>query len=205
MTRPTDVRRADGPKITRRSLVRGAAWAVPAVVVATAAPAFAASTPPPTTTPTFVSSAGCGSVGGGGGCAGLKKAPQIPFVVKNTTANPLWFQVTGVKSWQGGTAPTAWSTDFGVGKSFRLFTQNAPSKTNCAPEITSTMTCGGVAILSVQVLPGQTLSLWLVGKEDGAASSFTMAVRSRWVDANCNVVVAETQSSSTLISSGANC
>ena len=176
---------------------------MPAVVVATAAPAFAASTPPPTTTPTFVSSAGCGTLGGGGGCANLAKAPQIPFVVKNTTPNPLWFQVTGVKSWQGGTAPAAWDTDYL--NDFRLYTQHAGSTTNCTPRIQDTKTCAGVTSLSVLVQPGQTLSLWLVGKSNGASSSFTMAVRSRWVDANCNVVVAETQSSSTLISSGANC
>lgn len=203
MTRPSDVRRAQGPHITRRSLVRGAAWAVPAVALASAAPAFAASTQPPTTTPTFVSSQGCGTVGGGGGCAGLKKAPQIPFVIKNTTAQPLYFQITGMKSWQGGAEPATWSTGFGT--DFRLFTQQGNSNKNCNPELTDTKVCGGVAYASVLVQPDQTLSLWLVGKADGAASSFAMAVRSRWVDANCNVVVAETAAASTLIDSQANC
>lgn len=203
MTRPSDVRRTQGPNITRRSLVRGAAWAVPAVVVASAAPAFAASTPPPTTTPTFTSSAGCGTTGSGGGCAGLKKAPQIPFVVKNTTGQPLYFQVTGVKSWQGGSAPADWDTNYGT--SFRLFTQNGGSTSACTPEITTVKNCGGTNSLSVLVQPGQTLSLWLVGAANGAASSFTMAVRSRWVDAACAVVVAETSAASTQISSSANC
>lgn len=203
MTSSRGADRTDGPNISRRTLVRGAAWAVPVVAVAAIAPSVAASEPPPTTTPTFISSAGCGTTGNGGGCAGLVKAPQIPFVIKNTTASPLWFQVTGMKSWQMGPPPTTWDTDYP--NHYRLFTQSSPSSGSCQPEITTTKTCGPDTYLSVLVQPNQTLSLWLVGQAQGAASSFTMAVRSRWVYEDCTVAVAQTEASSTQISPSANC
>lgn len=203
MNHVADSNGSDKGGISRRTLVRSAAWAVPVVALATAAPAFAISNP--TTTPTFVSSDGCGTTGNGGGCANLKKAPQIPFELKNTTAQTLWFQVTGVKIWQGATPPANWSTAFGT--DYRLFTQNPGSTSDCTPEVTSTLTCGDddIVYASVQVQPGHTLSLWLVGPAQGAASAFTMSLLSRWVDNTCAVVVPEVQSDSLQIDPSANC
>ncbi|REJ04934.1 hypothetical protein DY023_11805 [Microbacterium bovistercoris] len=180
--------------VSRRTLVKGAAWAVPALAVATAAPLAAASDPTPQP-PVFDVSDGCATTGNGTGCAGGNKTPQVPFTVTNTTTDTLYLQVLGSQSWIAGKPrPTSWS-------SARVFEDNG-TQNDCSPEYTETR-CGGY--ISVAVAAGETASLWLVGTQLGSAGAFHMAIEYRWVEADCTVVVPTAQVTSGLISSSNNC
>jgi len=189
-----------GLKISRRTLVKGAAWAVPVVAVAAAAPFAAASGG--TTTPTFGAGRGCATTGvEGHGCAGKDKTGQVPIAVTNTTGSTLYFQVLATKSWIWGKAePSAWNTSTS-NNPFSVWTDNG-TENHCTPQVIDTR-CGGY--LSIAAAPGQTLNLWIVDQSLGSSSAFQMKVQFRWVDAACNVVIASDIADSGEIESKANC
>jgi len=186
--------------ISRRSLVKGAAWAVPIIAAAAAAPFASASGG--STTPSFGTGRGCATVGGAGhGCAGQGKTGQVPITVTNTTGSTLYFQVLATKSWIWGNAePTAWNTSTSASP-FSVWTDNG-TQNGCTPKVTATM-CGGY--LSIAAAPGATLKLWVVDQSLGSSSSFQMKVQYRWVDAACTTVIATATASSGQILSSANC
>ena len=70
--------------VHRRTLVKGVAWATPAVVVAQAAPAFALSTVPPT----FRFLGACKSPGQS--CKSFPKGYQFTFEVCNNSSEDIW-------------------------------------------------------------------------------------------------------------------
>lgn len=165
---------ASAPKrVTRRTVAKGAAWTVPAIAVAGAAPAMAASPPDVPPPPAFEWEDGCATVGNGaGGCNGVRFTPQTPFLISNPSAETLVFQLTRAKSWvDGNPEPAAWDT------AHQLWTNNG-TESNCGPQITTTG-CGGY--LSVTLAPGECATLWIVGPELDNASSFRMRVEYRWV------------------------
>ncbi|MBS1673012.1 MAG: hypothetical protein JSS74_03510 [Actinobacteria bacterium] len=179
--------------ISRRTLVKGAAWSVPLVAVASMAPFAAASGE--SETPTFNNGLGCASTGTGSGCLNTEKTPQIPFAIKNTSSGPLVFQVTGAKWWNSNqNQPDDWSTGF------RLFANNG-KQSSCPVEYNTTV-CDAI---SVSVPAGETVSLWLVGTPLQSAGAFMMSVQYQWVDSQCNVVVPQDSVLSAVIPSSANC
>lgn len=159
--------------LSRRTLAKGAAWAVPAVAVAAAAPAHAASKLPPPPPPEFNWSSGCATVGNGaGGCNGSQKTPQVPFYASNPTTQTLQFQILGAKFWtDNDNEPVAFSTP-------QLWTNNG-SETSCGPQVKSTG-CGGY--LTVTLSPGDCVDLWLVSSLPlGNSSAFWAKFQYRWV------------------------
>lgn len=70
--------------VRRRTLVKGAAWAAPAVMVGSAAPAFAASSIPPT----FTFSQACKSPGNS--CESFPKGYEFGFLVCNLSDQAIW-------------------------------------------------------------------------------------------------------------------
>lgn len=165
--------------INRRTVAKGIAWSVPAVAIASTAPAFATShTPPP---PVFDWALGCATTGSGGGCADLNKTPQVPFTITNNSGQTLQFQIVGQKSWNDQEdEPLAFSAPGGI------YTNNANAETPCTPEVGITG-CGGFE--SVELESGESASLWIVGSEMGAASAFWMKIQYRWITEDCATVV----------------
>jgi len=70
--------------ISRRTIAKGAAWAVPVVAVAAAAPAMAASGGPPTFTP------GTACKNPGNSCAVHPKGYTLPFTVTNSSPRTIY-------------------------------------------------------------------------------------------------------------------
>lgn len=200
----TDIEGFGAPEnkgITRRTVMKGAAWAVPVVALASSVPAYAASPTPGT--PVFDWGAGCATVGNTKhGCAQMSTTPQVPFTVTTPTGKTLGLQILGVKSWtQNGTEPTTWAAPTGV------WTNNNGSQDNCSPEVSTTKTCsdptypGAVTV----AVPGSG-SYWLVGSQQGNSSAFYMSVLYQWIDTNtCSVVQEAAQLSANSISSSTNC
>jgi hypothetical protein len=83
---------------SRRTLVKGAAWTAPAVVVATAAPAFAATRPPVAPPP---DSFGCKYPGNS---TAWNKTYRVQICFLNSTSDAVSVTITGV-TWEGD-APT---------------------------------------------------------------------------------------------------
>lgn len=75
-------------KVSRRVLAAGAAWAVPAISLSAAAPAFATSGPPPA----WTYLAACKSPGSS--CTGYPKGYSFKFEVCNTSALDIWIYPT---------------------------------------------------------------------------------------------------------------
>lgn len=158
--------------ISRRTLVKGTAWAVPAVAVASAAPAYAVSKLPPPPPPVFNWGAGCATVGNGkGGCNGNDKTPQVPVYASNTTSQTLQFQLMGAKFWpDNGTEPANFYAP-------QIWTNNG-TEDGCGPQVTTTG-CGGY--LTVTLAPGACVDLWLVQPESlNNSSSFWAKFQYRW-------------------------
>lgn len=158
--------------LSRRTVAKGAAWAVPAVAVAVPAAAAAASgkVPPP---PVFNFYGGCATVGNGaGGCNGQQKTGQVPVTISNpaSAVGPVVFQIIGVASQNsnGGGATTA----------FTVYTNNG-TENNCGPQITTTG-CGGY--ISITLNPGQTKSIWIVSGILQSSGAFDMTTTYRFIE-----------------------
>lgn len=165
-------------KVSRRTVAKGVAWAVPTVMVAGAAPAYAVSPFPPD--PSFDWANGCATTGSVSGCANAKKTAQVPFTAKNTTAQELQLQITGVKSWNSNQSkPGSFAAAGGI------YTNNG-TENNCDPKL-GVPGCGRHP--SVTIPAGATLSLWLVGSELGNSSAFWMEVKYQWVTPDCTTVI----------------
>lgn len=172
---------------SRRTVVKGAAWAVPAVALAGAAPAFAASKEPP---PPTVSWAGaCATTGSGAGCSGQSQALQVPVTIKNTTGSPLLFVVEGAWSANGNSNPTVPANPpaaGGAGSGYGFFGIGANPYT-CTTLIppTDCTSISPIASASSQVLvaAGDTLLLWYAFYSTGDnASSFLGKIWYTWYD-----------------------
>lgn len=156
----------------RRTIAKGAAWAVPAVAIAIPATAAAASGQIPPR-PVFNFCGGCATVGNGtGGCNGQQKTGQVPVTITNPVgaAQPLVFQIVGVASQNsnGGGATTL----------FTVYTNNG-TENNCGPQITSTG-CGGY--ISITVNAGETKRIWIVSGVLASSGAFDMTVTYRWIE-----------------------
>lgn len=85
---------ADNRHPSRRTLVRGAAWSIPVVVAAGAAPAFAASPPPDVVN--WQRSSACKMPGGSHKSLGYDKGYVLWSVFENPTSQDLQITVTGL-------------------------------------------------------------------------------------------------------------
>jgi hypothetical protein len=190
---------AEERSISRRTVTRAAAWAVPVIAVGATVPNASASVPPVPPPPDFKWASGCATTGSGSGCANQKKTAQVPFTISNPTAETLQFQVLGSKSWNtNDSEPANFTAPFGI------YT-NSGTQNQCNP-VVGVAGCDGY--VSVTLAPGATANLWLVGNELGNASAFWMKVRYRWIKPGppCGaVVVPPTVATADVISSSNNC
>lgn len=192
--------------VSRRTVAKGVAWAVPAIAVASVAPMVAASVivPPP---PTFDWTHGCATTGNQNeGCAGVSKGFQVQFTLTNQTGADLVFVVTDARAANGGAIPSTPNTPGVKG----IYTDNG-TQSNCTPQKGNSGLCSTADQHNPNahvLVPNGTaaMKLWLVFNSLGAASSFVGQITFQWYDkATCNAVGAPvTQSQAVAISSN-NC
>jgi len=158
--------------INRRTVTKGIAWSVPAVAIASTAPAFAVSKEVPDE-PTFNWADACATTGDRRGCSGEQKTPQVQVEVKNETLKTLQFQVLEQKSWKDGTMePTSFSQGDG------MFLDTGSQK-DCGSRL-DFIGCGGY--YSITLAPGETKNIWVVGRDMGSSDAFRMKIKWRWVE-----------------------
>lgn len=159
--------------VSRRTVTKAMAWAVPAVAVAASAPMAAASVIPP-----VINFGGaCGNTGSTGkGCGGVKTL-QVPLTLSNNSGKDVAFVIDSMFTCNCATAPTAsgagvvsgvrgiWSTPAGFG-----------SHNSCTA--VPSASCGGSA--SVVVPNGRTgLTFWIESAE-GLDNSSLFSTTINW-------------------------
>lgn len=179
--------------ISRRTVVKGAAWAAPAVAIASAAPAYANSIPVPPP-PSVNWGSACATIGNGRGCSGQEKALQVPLTITNNTADQLLFVVEGAWSANGNPTPPATAPAPGSLGSGNGFYGIGTDSSNCVT-LTPPTACGSISPIAsttskVLVPAGGTLNLWYAfNTTDGDASSFVGKIWYTWYDpATCTEV-----------------
>ena len=168
--------------ISRRSLVKGAAWALPAVAIATAAPAFAISAGP--VLPSIDLGLAC-KQGNGPACGPQKFSYAFPITLKNTTSSPVEFQITSFK--KDGTERGVWGI--------------VTSRTSCAQAPLTAPRCAAATAKNAVTIPANTssMTLWVISNDTGNNSNSSLALSWRIVDpttTGCPVIVSNTVSHS---------
>jgi len=164
--------------ISRRSLVKGAAWAVPAVAVAAAAPAFAASAGP--VLPVIDLGLAC-KQGNNPACGPQKFSYAFPITLKNTTSSPVEFQITSF---------TKDGIEYGV---WGIMT----NRTSCTPAPVTAPRCAPAGAKNAVTVPANTPSftLWVISNDTGNNSNSSLGLTWRVVDpttAGCPVIASNT-------------
>lgn len=192
---------------TRRTVVRGTAWTVPAIAVAANAPAFATSnTPPP---PVIDFGGACANTGATQKGCGSDKSLQVPLTLTNPGTTAYTFQITSMYTCNNcGAAPTAPGAGVysGIGGIYATPDHSVPSQDNCNNKNSGPCTSTGLAGGSVLVPAGTTtpLRFWIVSVSTGTSSSFQATINYQLLDADCNVISTGQASTATAISP-ANC
>lgn len=109
--------------VSRRTVAKGIAWTVPAVVAAGAVPAFAVSQPP-----VVISGIGLSCKHSGTGNNDFPKGYHIRFVFRNTSTESVTFTLPGIASLPGGPGS---------------------SQTNCVPNGNNPVLVGGELTVTV--------------------------------------------------------
>lgn len=151
--------------ISRRSLVKGAAWAVPVVAVAAAAPAFAASAGP--VLPGIDLALAC-KQGNNPACGPQKFSYAFPITLKNTTASPVEFQMTSFK--KDGIEYGVWGI---------LLDRKA-----CTPAPFAAPRCAAANAKNAVTIPANTpsMTVWVISNDTGNNSNSSLTVTWRVVD-----------------------
>ncbi|WP_182252395.1 hypothetical protein [Microbacterium esteraromaticum] len=156
------------PGISRRSLVKGAAWAAPAIVAAAYAPLAAASTTTVPPTPVFHFASACKNPGNSStGCTGRPmQSYQVRVTVTNTTAETQILRFTGFR---------ADTTNAGVAA---VHTYSASAAGQCAAALPRTTACGTPG--GIELAPGATLDAWIVSGSAGSSGAGLLHVDWSW-------------------------
>ena len=177
---------------SRRTVVRGAAWTVPVVAVATQAPAFAVSPPPPPPPPSVDFAGACGNTGATQKGCGGKFTLQVPLKVQNTTGVPIVFQITTMYVRNDDTVPGAGPAASGTYSGVRgIFStpnfdmpENVPGGENDCTAVATSDCLGGVNNGTIVVQPG-TQYFWIESVTTGDASKFTARIEYRLLTTDC--------------------
>jgi hypothetical protein len=175
---------------SRRTVVRGAAWTVPVVAVATQAPAFAVSPPPPPPPPVIRFNDACGNTGSTGKGCGGKFTLQVPLTLTNPTDTDVVFQLLTMYTSNVGPAPTGPGAGVysGVTGIYATPDHQEVNEDNCNL-VTNTTCVGGIA--SVLVPAGTTVpqTYWIESNQTGSADDFASSVTWQVVSATgCTVL-----------------
>lgn len=188
---------------SRRTVVRGAAWTVPVVAVASQAPAFAVS-PPPYVPPTIDFTTSCANTGTLSKGCGFEKTLQVPLTVTNPSlTDSIVFQITSMFTCNGcATAPTSAAEGYsGVSGIFLTTGHSSSEQSVCNTAVASTCP-GGIA--SVVVPANTTLRYWIVSAVTGSSDSFQATINYRLLTATCTEIF-KTTAKTTKAISPANC
>lgn len=169
---------------SRRTVVKGAAWAVPVVAAAAAAPSYAATYPDPPT-PDIDFGPACGNTGATQKGCGGNKTLQVPLTLSNHTGRDVVFQITAMYTCNCATAPTAPGTGVvaGVRGIHETPSHAYTDHSNCSPSTPSDC-LGGVTNGGVLVPNGTTdKKFWIESNSLGDSSSFSSTIRWRMLDA----------------------
>lgn len=189
--------------LSRRSLARGAAWAVPTIAVLAAAPDASASViiPPP---PDINFTGACGNNGASQkGCGGTQDL-QVPIQLTNKTGRDVIFQVTAMYTCVNCSVPPTSSSGATSGVT-GVYTGTAGVNNACGTPQRGDCT-GGLPEGSVLVPNGTSNgNYWIESASVGASSKFQTTIVWRMLDAStCAVLSGETAQTSGAIASG-NC
>ena len=197
---------------SRRTVVRGAAWTVPVVAVATQAPAFAVSPPPPPPPPVLSFAGACGNTGNQTKGCGGKFTLQVPLKVTNTLATPIVFQITGHYVRKDGVTPTGpgAGTQSGITAIYATpnfeMPGNVPGGQNDCTNVTASNCPGGIANGSIVVAPNTVGYYWIESLDTGSADDFTARIEYRLLDAaSCAPLSGPFVAQTTTAISPANC
>jgi len=180
------------PGVTRRTVARGAAWAVPAVAVAVPASAMAVSgyVPPP---PVITFGNACGNVGAKfKGCGG-DKTIQVPLTLTNLGPTDIVFQITSMYTCNNcALAPTGPGAGVysGVRGIWRTPAHTPVTNHNDCTAVTASNCAGGVTSGSIVVPSGSNaLNYWIESVSLGSASNFQTTINWRLLNASdCTVI-----------------
>jgi len=191
----------DPRQVSRRTLMKGAAWAVPVLAVAATSPLAAASgnVPP---APGIDFGGGCGNTGATKKGCGGSQTLQVPLTLSNNTGRDIVFQVVSMYTCNCGTAPTAAGPGVysGVRGIFKTPTFGIPQNDCTAvPDrpVGGTVCAGGTANGTILVPDGTTdQKYWIESAETGSSSTFSATISWRMLDAEtCEVLQEETAKS----------
>lgn len=190
---------------SRRTVTRGAAWAVPALVVAVPARAAAASGEPP---PPVINFGGaCGNTGATQKGCGGSKTLQVPLTLSNPTPSAYVFQITSMYTCNCITTPTGPGSGVysGVRGIWKTPNHSVPSQNDCSTPTRSTCS-GGVPNGSV-VIPANTVNqtFWIESVSLGDSSTFSTRINWRLLDATTCEVIYDGSSQTTQAISPQNC
>ncbi|MGW9631498.1 hypothetical protein ACWGST_12405 [Agromyces sp. NPDC055520] len=188
-----EIERSEPNGVSRRTVTKAMAWAVPVVAVSVTAPMASASAPPP---PTVDWSGACGTTGSSAKGCGPKNPGdsfnhlQVPVTLSNPTPGAVIFQITGFGIVNGNVAPGVGNNSPGVEN---VYTDNGTND-NCNPIVGTEASCsnqnaGNPTTGNVLVPAGGTLQIWVYGKGSSSASNFSARLTYQFVDkATCTVI-----------------
>jgi len=190
--------------VSRRALLQTAAWTVPAVAVAAAAPFASASgevvVPPP---PVIEFGGACGNTGATQKGCGGDKTLQVPLTLTNQTGSDVVFQITGMFTCNCATAPTG--PGAGVVSGVRGVWKTTGAHNACTATTQSACT-GGVPGGSVLLLDGTVgQKYWIESNSLGSSSSFSTTINWRMLAAGTCEVLSEGTAQTASAISPANC
>ncbi len=193
---------APARKVSRRTVAAGAAWAVPAIAVASAAPAYAGSNEPPPPVITFTGA--CGNTGATHKGCGGEKTLQVPLTLTNQTGADVVFQITSMYTCNCTTAPTAPGSGVAVGVR-GIFKATAGVNNLCLPPDPSS--CAGGVLNGTITVPDGTVSgkYWIESASNGSSSTFSTTINWRMLDASSCAVLFTGQAQTAAAISPANC
>ena len=196
-------------RVSRRTVTKAMAWAVPVVAVSVATPMASASAPPP---PTVDWAGACGTTGSSAKGCGPKDPGssfnhlQVPITLSNPSASDVVFQITGFGIVNGGTPPAVGSNSPGVEN---VYTNNG-TEDNCNPIVGTETSCSNLnpnnPTGNVLVPAGTTaLNIWVYGAGSGSASNFSARITYQFVDEDTCAVLSSGSSPSLGAISPENC
>ncbi|MDT0186485.1 hypothetical protein Q9S36_40505 [Microbacterium sp. ARD31] len=179
--------------VSRRTVAKAMAWAVPAIAVAATVPQAAASAPPP---PVIDFGGACGNTGALQKGCGSDKSLQVPLTLTNPTAQPIVFQITSMTT-ANGTDPAD------VTNAVTLYSTTAFDPDNICASVTSSTCSGGVASIVVPANTVVPLKFWIVSGSLQNSSSFLSTINWRLLannPVNCTVLSTGTAQTANAIS-----
>ena len=190
-------------RLSRRTVAKGAAWAVPAVAVAVTTPSAAGSGKVPPVLITFGTA--CGNTGATQKGCGGDKTLQVPLTLSYASAAPVVFQITSMLTCNCATAPTTTGTGVyaGVRGIWKTPAHTPKTNQNDCTAVTASNCAGGVTNGTIVVPANPTaipMTYWIESAATQSSSSFSTRIAWRLLAADCTVLLTGTAVTATAIS-----